>query len=259
MEKILILQSKDYGMFKVSEFQRNIRKVNRLEASMRKYGWISSKPMDVIRNGGRQLVIRDGHHRFEIARRLGIPIKYVIDGSKITMEELEGGIEKWNFADYLSMWVQKGNPDYILLKDYCDTTGISIGNALSMMAGYSSGTGSKPLDSRFKRGEFLRNTNTTHAWDVADIVLCMKKYGIGFANHSLLVQAISKVAAVSGFEIGHIKQKIKAFPSVVEKKANLDQYLDMLEELYNKQSRQKIPLKFLAIEEAKKRNPVKRK
>jgi len=53
-----------------------------------------------------------------------------------------------------------------------------------------------------------------------------------------------------------MKAKIKSFHSMMEKKANLDQYLDMLEELYNRQSRSKVPLNFLAMEEAKRRNVV---
>jgi len=60
-----------------------------------------------------------------------------------------------------------------------------------------------------------------------------------------------------GFDAAQMKAKIKSFHSMMEKKANLDQYLDMLEELYNRQSRSKVAAEiFLAMERAKRRNVV---
>ena len=252
---IKVMQSKDYGMFRVSEFQRDIRKTKALEDSMRKHGWIDSKPMDVMRNGGRQFIIRDGHHRFEVARRLGIPVKFVVDDSKITMAEIEETTESWKLVDFMTHNVRKGKEEYIKVKRYQAETGIPLTNVISMLGGHAASSGN--MSKVFKDGDFVVK-GTRHAETVKDIVLCLKKNGISFASTELFVRAISKAVFVPKFDPEHLKQKIKLFHSFIEKQATVDQYLDMIEDIYNRQSRVKIPLKFMANEEAKRRNAVKK-
>lgn len=252
---IKIMQSKDYGMFKLSNFNRDVIKTKALESSMRRHGWIDAYPMHVHQNGGRQYVIKAGHHRFYVAQKLGIPVKYVVSNDKATINELERSTNTWTMRDYLMSFCRQGRPDYLKIKEYCDETGIALGYAVSMFGGNTAGSGN--FNDTFKDGSYTI-THTIHASMVRELVLYLKKYGAGFANTASLVSAISKIIQVPGFNVEHMKSKVKTFAHTIEKKANLDQYLDMLEDIYNKQSRQKIPLKFMAQEEAKKRNAVKR-
>lgn len=252
-----ILESKKYDMFMVSDFNRDVLVIKELEDSMKKHGWVDDKPMVVYpRNGDGLFVIKDGHHRFVVARLLGLPVKFVVSESEITMYDLEKTKRPWKLKDWLYSRARQGNPDYLAVKEYCEETGIKVGIAASMLMGHTA-SGSEPTRA-IKTGEYRAKSNK-HAEAVKEIVLCMKKHGIKFYNSTPLVEAISKVVAVPAFSLVHLKSKIKAFPYAVEKKATLDQYLDMLEALYNRQSKQKIPLKFMANEEAKKRSPIKRK
>lgn len=252
---IKVMQSKDYGMFRLSSFNRDVRKTKALEDSFRRHGWIDAYPMHVQQNGGRQYIIKAGHHRFEVARKLGIPVKFIVSNDTATIHELERSTTNWNLNDYLVSYCRQGKADYTIIKDYCDETGIALTNAMSMF--YGQQASSNNVATRFKDGVFTI-LNTDHANTVKDIVLYLKKYGVGFAATNYFVQAISKATLVSVFDQTHFKQKIKLFSSFIEKKATVDQYLEMIEDIYNRQSRVKIPLKFLANEEAKKRNAVKR-
>jgi hypothetical protein len=242
-------------MFKLSSFNRDVRKTKALEESFRRHGWIDAYPMHVHQNGGRQYIIKAGHHRFYVAQKLGIPVKFVISNDKATIHELERSTTNWGLNDYLVSYCRQGKKDYLQVKDYCDETGIPLTDAISMLGGHAAG--SNNLGPFFKDGTFTVK-KPSHANTVRDIVLYLKKYGVVFAHTDLLVKAISKVSLVPDFDPNHLKQKIKLFSSLIEKKANLDQYLDMLEDLYNRQSRSKIPLKFMANEEAKRRNAVKK-
>jgi hypothetical protein len=253
---IKIMQTKEYSMFRPNKFNRDVEKTKELEASMRCHGWIDAYPMHVHQNGGRQYIIKAGNHRFYVAQKLGLPVKFVVCNDKATIHELEGATRVWKMKDYLKSFCRLDKLDYLVVKEYCEETGMALSYAVSMFSGKTAGTGK--YNKVFQDGSF-HITHTVQTDMAREIILYLKKYGVAFANTSSLVRAISRIILVPEFNMEHLKAKIKTFAHTIERKANLDQYLDMLEELYNKQSRQKIPLKFLAIEEAKKRNPVKRK
>jgi hypothetical protein len=252
-----IMQTKDYTMFKPSSFNRDVAKIKSLEASFQKHGWIDAYPLHVHQNGGRQYIIKAGNHRFYVAQKLGIPVKYVVSDDDATIHELEISTRPWMLNDYLVSYCRQGRKDYVCVEKYCNETGISAAAAISMLGGHgaSSASLSGPI---FKGGKFVVKS-TSHAENVKDIVLYLKRCGVSFASTLNLVRAISKLVFVPRFDVDHMKHKIKQFASFIEKKATVDQYLDMLEDLYNRQSRQKIPLKFMANEGAKERSATNRK
>ena len=252
MRAAQILESNNYRMFELLAFNRDVKKINSLMESMTEHGWINAYPMNVAINGNGKLKIKDGHHRFEVAQRLGIPLKYVVCKDDSTIYELDKATNKWSMSDCLTSYCRAGKIEYAKVKEYCDETGIGLSNATSMLAGNSAGTGN--FYSGFREGTFKIKANNPHAEIVKELVLCCKKYGVEFYNTNLLVHAFSKIAWVDKFNLNQMKSKIKSFAFVMEKKANLDQYLNMIEEIYNRQSRSKIPLKYMAEEAAKKRN-----
>lgn len=252
-----ILESNNYRMFELLAINRDVSRINTLMESMKNHGWINSKPMSVIQNGNGKLIIKDGHHRFEVAQRLGIPVKYVIDTDSSTIYELDKSTNKWSLKDCLTSYCRAGKIEYLKLKTYCDETGIGLGNAASMLTGQSAGSGN--YQQLFRTGNYKTNPKSNHAEVVKDLVLCCKKHGIKFYNTDLLVQAFSKIAWVDQFSAEHMKNKIKNFAPLIEKKANLDQYLVMLEDIYNRKCQSKIPLKYFAMEKAKERSAISSK
>lgn len=251
-----ILESNNYRMFELLAINRDVSRINTLTESMKNHGWINSKPMSVIQNGNGKLIIKDGHHRFEVAQRLGIPVKYVIDTDSSTIYELDKSTNKWSLKDCLTSYCRAGKIEYVKLKTYIDETGINISSAASMLMGQSAGSGNCQIPLR--SGTYKVNQKCNHAEIVKDIVLCLKKNGVKFYNTDFLVQAISKVAWVDQFSPDIMKAKIKHFAHLIEKKANLEQYLTLLEELYNRQSRSTIPLKFFAQQKAKERSVTRK-
>jgi hypothetical protein len=248
---IQILESNNYSKFEMTEFNRDVRITKRLEASMLKHGWIDACPLHVIRNGGGKLKIKQGHHRFIAAQNIGIPVKYVECRDDATIFDLEATTVRWSMQDYLVSHCRTGKKEYLKVRQYCDESGISLQLAISMLGGQAAGSDNFQRD--FKEGRYKTKEESNHADTVKDIVLHVKNQGIPFYNHSLLVQAISKIVWVPELSLSQLKNKIKLFHSIFEKKVNLEQYMDLLEETYNRQSRGKLPLKFLAMEESKRR------
>jgi len=238
--------------FELLSFNRDVGKTVRLEESMKKHGFIPAYPIHCVRNGTDKFKIKAGHHRFYVARKLGIPFYYVVCDDNASIFELEDTTEKWTVKDYLAAHSRLGkNHDYLKLDEYVEQTGIGIKSAMSMLAGQSAGSGN--FGHEFKNGTYKIREDSDHAWVVKDIVLHAKKCGVAFYNKNLFVQAISKIVWVDNFSISRLKSKMHLFAGFIEKKANLQQYLEMMEEIYNRQSRDKVPLAFLAAQKAKER------
>jgi len=254
--QIKIYETSNYGKFELLPFNRNVVRTKALTESMKKYGWINSRPMDVSARPDGKLMIRDGHHRFETAQRLGLPVKYVICDDGATVYELEKPTIKWSLEDFLDSYCRGGqHPAYDIVRDYCQETGIAISIVISLFTGQQAFSHNGMT--RFKDGNFKLNSQSKVAADVKDLVLTCKKFEIPFYNNAYLVQAFSKIVQVKEFSLRQMKSKIKSFHSLFEKKATVEQYLDLIEEIYNRQSKSKIPVKFLAIEAAKGRSPIK--
>lgn len=246
-----VRESTNEKMFELLKYNRNVTKIEPLLKSMRKYGWISAYPMNVIANGNGKFLIKDGHHRFEAAQRLGIPFKYIVCRDDSTIYELDGSTNKWDLRDCLESYCRGGNIEYSRLRDYCGRTGIAPLAAMAMLGGQTAGTNNFRV--RFREGTY-RTGDTTNANIVADIVLHCKSKGIEWASTNNLVIALSRVVWVAGFSATRLKSKISAFPFMVEKKPHVEGYLEMIEAIYNRQARSKIPLKFLSDKAAKERN-----
>jgi len=248
-----IFTSNNYERFIPAEFNREVKKTKKLEASMQEHGFISDFPIGVVRRPDGKLSIRRGHHRFYVARKLGIPIKYV-ESTDIMSNYQEGqSIRHWSPEDYLTAACRQGeNPDYKVVQEYCKKSGISSNLAIAMFSGKTAGSGGSAANAAFKTGYF-KIKDHKHPQAVLDLVLHCKLCGVEPCSTSLFVSALSKALLVKECNINQLKAKIKSYPDVITKQRNLDQYLTVLEKVYNRQSRDKLALKFLAYEEGRRR------
>jgi hypothetical protein len=249
-----ILETTNYDMFDLHPMNRNLGTTKHLRESMKKYGFLDHKHINVVRNGGKKLLIKEGHHRFHVAKELGLPIKYVIGIDVLTIAEDEKIQRLWSLKDYLTSYVRAGNPHYILLNEYHEKTGIGLALCLSMLMGNTAGSHA----TAFKSGTFTIK-NTHNAQRVADIVGCMKENGCTFATNHYIVRALSRFVFTDSFNSAVLKQKIKTFPHLIKKQATLKASCEMLESLYNYKSQGKVPLTFLADEAGKLRSVAQKK
>ena len=245
-----IQSTKDYSKFELNDFNRDVKKVSFLEASMRKEGWIDAYPMHVIKNGSNTLKIKAGHHRYEVAVALGIPVKYVICDDDASIYDLEKSTNPWSPNDYLTSFIGLGKPEYIAVKEYMEETGIPLGATISILGGETGQSSNKLI--AFKDGKFKLGKKF-YSEQIKDIVLYLRGCGVGFASASLFVNAIAKMIRLDEFSISKFKEKASTHRGLFEKQQNLTAYLDLIESVYNRGNRNKKPLSFLAIETSKER------
>jgi hypothetical protein len=114
-----IYKTKDLGMFTSCKYNRVIdqKHVEKLVKSMKKSGYIG-EPITVTSEG----VLLDGHHRLTAARKLGIPVTYIIDtteGDIINKIIKENEAKKvWGKVDFINANVAKGLQSYIDLENF---------------------------------------------------------------------------------------------------------------------------------------------
>lgn len=242
--------SSDYDKFKMLPFNRDVKRTSYLEASMKRHGWIDAYPLHVVSNGDGTYKVKAGHHRLEVARELKIPIKFIICEDKASVYELEQASNRWTLMDYRDSFIRSEYPEYIKVKEYQEATGIGLSCAISMLVGLSAG--SKGKDFAFKTGMY-KVTDTTHANIVGDIIIHCRNIGIEWANLDLFVKAISRLARADGFDASRLKKKLSTYSYMVEKQVNIAAYQKMIEDIYNRQSADKVPLMFNADKAAHER------
>jgi hypothetical protein len=245
--KQALRSTENYDLFELHDLNRDVERLERLKDSMKRHGYIKAYPLHVIKNGSGKLKVKAGHHRLAAASVLGLPVYYVVSDDKATIQELENATNPWTLKDYLTSYVRQGRPEYIAVQRYVEETGISLGNAISLIAGEEAM--SKNKAAKFKDGKF-KPGNPSHAMKIKDIVLFMQSKKIDFASNSLFIGALSKALFVQEFDPARFKKKIAAHKAIFEKQPDVNSYLDVIEAVYNRQSKDKLPISFLAKERA---------
>jgi len=250
--KEAVLQSKNYEMFELCEFNRDVKKTAKLELSMLKHGWLGPYPMHVMQISQNRYAIKGGHHRFQVARYLGIPVKYVVSNDTLDIHEAEGATVPWTLQHYQDSFVRCKKPAYIAVGEYHDRTGIPLGLCVSMLAGDSANSAGNQ-GPKFKAGKYKLG-DQTHANLVGDLVLYCKLLGVEWAAVSNFVRALSKIVWVKKISIPTLRHKLKSNFAYIKKQHSVSAYIDMLEAVYNSRNKNKLPLTFLADEAARARS-----
>lgn len=244
------LQSTDkYHLFDYNEEQREIKDyhVKNLMASMSKYGYSPSKPIQVYRKGSR-FVIVDGHNRFVAAKNLGISFYYVTEGEDAQEFIATGNyvVCSWRVGDFAKMFAVRGIKDYATLIEY-HQQGIPLTNAASMLMGKQSQDGGGRAGGAslsIKDGSFRIKTR--------------KKIDalVGFINKfkdrndcvttRVFVVAMDKIMDVDGLDMDQLTRRVESNLSSLKRCATNFQMLELIEEIYNYRSSIKVPLAFNA-------------
>ena len=246
----------DYGKFDLYPVNRTVDTKSlgfkRLLESMKRHGWLSAYPMHCIQNGGGKLLIKGGHHRFKVAQALGMPVKYVVSNDDADIYSLEqAGGRIWKNKDYLDSFCKQGKPNYLVLKEYMSRTGISLQHAASMFFGQTAGSGNYVKNGRFQQG-FFKIKDHEHPNDVAEIVLKLKSIGVKWSNDSKFVNALSKSLKTNIFNKQRFLEKSQTHSQLFEKKKNVQDYLKLIEHIYNYKCprKDKVNVAFIAEEQA---------
>ncbi len=244
--------TRNYDLFEMNELNRPLHEDKDLLESMTQFGFMPSKAIHCASGENGKLRIIEGHHRLYYAKRLGLPVYYIVDNSVTDIYLLEKSTELWSLDDYVYSRAQAGNTDYETLVSFKEKHHLTTGVAASLLAGTA--TGSNYKADQLRAGEWKVGGDTLYAHRVVSIIDGMKALGIPFATHGNCVAAISRVIRVPGFEDSVFLDRLGGNPARFRKRSTINEYLDEIESAYNYASRSKrINLSFLAKEISRKR------
>lgn len=212
--------------------------------SMRKYGFLSSFPISVVRDRKGRLIVKDGQHRLAIARQLGIGVYWIEEEVDYDVAEVSTTSKAWKPLDYAKKYATQGLPDYIEALDFATDRKIVPSIAFALLSGR--GTFNSEVRAEFQSGEF-RVTHRAWADNVARLFVGMTQVNRKLRASNFML-ACAAVCRVPDFDCARMLSAAAKCREKLGQYSTRDAFLAMLESVYNFNRSAKVPLKFLAIQ-----------
>lgn len=241
-----LYRTSDYGIFDTHEHNRALHDNPILCESLKKNGFLSSSPIHCVSNGGGKIKVVRGHHRLHYAKKLKIPVWFVVEGQDIDIYELEGGTTAaWNAQDFAISRARSGDKEYIALIEYQNKNKLPLKAAASLFGGQGASSHNKWSD--IKTGEFQRGSQE-HGDKVLRVLDACDRAGIDFSRSSAFVSAISSVLMIPEINIDRLISKMADIGARTRRVGNKMGYIAEIEKVYNYASRDRLAVSIRAEE-----------
>ena len=233
----------DYFFFKSIDGNRNknLLHINRIKESMSRNYLFTA----IIVNEKHEII--DGQHRFDVIQELKLPLNYIVcTGYGINeVHILNQNSKTWNSDDYLDGYCNLGYPDYLKYKEFKDTYELGHTECQVLLSGITRGGGKRSMDAHvFFSGNFkIKNYN--NACSIAEKILMIEPFYEGAKRRSF-VMAMFTLLKNKEFEFTELIQKLKLQPTALVDCGRSEQYISLIEEIYNYRRREKVNLRYSA-------------
>lgn len=235
-----VYKTKDYNLFNFRPDNRPIIQshVKELMDSMTKHGWEQGSYVVV----NEKMEVIDGQHRLMSGMELGLPIIFTIEkGSNFdTIQTLNTKQKNWTKYNHIDSYVKKGNQNYIILDKYMKKFPEFKLTEMLMFLGNTQGSISK---GDFEDGKFeVRSTDIANVW--INNLLCLKGYFPKYYNKSIFVRSVLRVLKKEDFKFSEFLHKVQLRPLMLQPCGTVEQYVEMIEKIYNYGRGNKVNLRF---------------
>ena len=228
----------EYAKFRMINGNRqlNERKINKIINEVNTGNdMLRYYPIQVKENGDR-LDILDGQHRFWICKKLQRPVFYILvkeDKSMPDIAKINSNVEKWKNEDFINCYVQHGNENYKIIREFLDQYKISLTIALQMLSlghpGNDTGSNAKLND------DFRNGTIEIKFYDMA---IEIAKDALRFSTfaHCLsrsFIIAIYRIKQANMISLDEIESAYNKRPEMLTQQANYKAYVNTLEQIVN--------------------------
>lgn len=229
----------DYFLFKPMEGNR---KKNNLHIARLKKSMAENYLFTVLIVNENYEII-DGQHRFEVIKELKLPLNYVVcKGYGLDeVHILNQNSKNWKSEDFLDAYYDLGYPDYVAFKNFMQHFGLSFSVTATIFNDKFSNCNDDNLKS-FQRGLFKVN-DLNKANDIGNKILILEKLYDG-AKRRNFVYAILRLLKNPKFEFTEFLHKLKNQQASMIHCNDVDQYISLIEEIYNYRRNPKISLKY---------------
>ena len=231
-----IQTTNDYSKFKSIDGNRNknLLHINRLKKSMQQ------NYLFTIIVVNERFEIIDGQHRFDVISELGLPLNYVVcQGYGLNeVHVLNQTSKTWTSEDYLDGYCKLGFKDYHQYKDF--KTKYKLGHYECMWLLNGSQL-SNPKEVFFK-GEF-KVTNYNKAIELIETISKVEVFYSEWRRRSFIF-AILQLMKNKSFSFDELLKKLAVQPNSLKDCPTTNQYVELIEQIYNYKRREKVNLRF---------------
>ena len=250
-----VCQTMDYSLFKTLKGNRNINQAHlyRLTKSIGEQYLLSP----IVVNDRFEII--DGQHRFNAAKANNLPINYIVaPGYGLReVQVLNTNSSNWRNEDYLKAYCDMGMEPYIKFRDFMKRwPDFKFAAAFAITCQRHNATASINVkharSATNKKGSVHRNIFASGDLPLADSVIVEKtvrqisdfKPYYSEYNRVTFVQAMLGIFSLEQYDHEKMIQKLKLQPNALVNCVSVKQYRQLLTEIYNYRSRDKVSLEF---------------
>ena len=236
-----IYETKDYSIFKFRDNNRevNVNHVKKLANRMKENGWLSSSVVTL--NGGGEVI--DGQHRVKAAMSVNCPIRYKVTrgAGSDEMTAMNTLQKNWSPFDHLHKFVTKGNPHYVTFDKFVKEFPMFKYTEVAMLLNNTLSTIKRDT---FESGDYVvRNEKKARSW--AEQILQLRPYFEKYYTKAIFVRAFIKIVSnKKEFVFEEFMHKVKLRPNMLVPCGTVEQYTEMIENIYNYKRSNKVNLRF---------------
>jgi len=226
----------DYFLFKPIEGNRNknLLHINRLKKSM------ADNYLFTVIIVNEKYEIIDGQHRFDVIQELKLPLNYIVcNGYGLNeVHILNQNSKTWTSDDYLDGYCKLGYKDYLKYKEFKELYGIGHYECMWLLNGSQL---SNPTQVFFTGDFKIKNYN--EACKIIEKIMLVEPYYQEWKRRSFIL-AMLQLFKNPNFELTEFLQKLKLQPTALSNCSTTNQYVSLIEEIYNYRRREKVNLRY---------------
>ncbi len=231
-----VYKTNDYSLFSKLDGNRNINKahLHRLKKSIKE----ESLCVPIIVNKNYEII--DGQHRFECWEDLMFPIYYIkIEGYTLTqVQRLNTNTMNWKLIDYAHSYCDLGNKHYYKYIEFKNMYALGDYESIAMLQGNTKGSGRN--FEMFRNGDFKVNY-WRKACSEAQQINRVAEFYDGYKRRAF-VFAMIHLLNHDNFDLNQLLRKLKLNKADMMDCTNTEQYLILLQKIYNHRQPKKVNL-----------------
>ena len=250
-----VCQTMDYSLFKTLKGNRTINQAHlyRLTKSIGEQYLLSP----IVVNDRFEII--DGQHRFNAAKANNLPINYIVaPGYGLReVQVLNTNSSNWNSMDYLKAYCDMGLEPYIKFRDFMNRwPDFKFSSAYFIFAQTKfthittvekevvsqSNKGGKVSVNAFTKGKLISG-DSVKVEKSAKMLMDFKPFYKDFSR-SVFVNAMIGVFELKQYNHDRMLSKLKLQPNALVNCISVKQYRQLLTEIYNYRSQNKVSLEF---------------
>jgi hypothetical protein len=242
----IIQTTYNYGQFKQCVGNRDLNEshLRKLKQSM------IENPLQTFIIVNERYEVIDGQHRLKASQELGLPINYIVVYGYGVKEVsiLNTNHNNWKKNNYLQTYCDLGYENYIQFQKFQkDFPKLNFSLCLKLMSGLRSNKtqridGYKTNSKEFENGQFVV-TDLEKAYDLANKIMDIEPYFKRF-NDNTFCLAFMSVYQHPNYEHNDMLHKLKVQPNTLSICRSQEQYVGLLEQIYNYKRGKKVSLVY---------------